>query len=919
MKRLLFLMLLFALPAFGQGVRFGEQQPVTSVQTSGGVLYSVPNATINWCNFPANGVPCTNKATTYSGITLATPCSTSTQVTLTGSSNCVATTDPYGNWGVWVAAGTYTFTITIPNGNSIGPFTVTLSSGGGTNILPLSNTFTGTTNNFVNILQVGGNNVAGTSGVFTIGDCISVLSTAPLVFQDAGTCGGGGGSGTVVSSPRYQIFYQPNAGSSATAQGASGITTDSTFSNLFVGQSAYTKGPNPWIDSQSYNMRSVVSDFTATANCVGTTAITFTAGNYANFQNGDGILLPGCGASSGLSTPSAPTVTPALISGTDTANDAIAGPAGATTYNYCVVQRDKGEGYTACSATGTTTTGASALGKQTVNMTSQSRSGQTVSVVLSTSINCVPGAWIYDTASTDASFSGFFKIATCNGGSSPATTTQLTYTQGYSTTKPIPCNTDGSCFSTNSATGGTVSVWNVNLLTLPASCATYQCLIYTAGGAFRGYSRPGELSWTDFGAAAPSLPAWFPATAPGAGAADGLSTTIVSGAPTANVVVAAAASQTVSGVTAVFDDAPIFQTLCNAAVSLAGNGPSSMHLSSGGPSSNYYFNSHTTCGGLPKIFPAGHLVINESQEFSGSVIWDGGLDGTGGSSAAFDWSQGNNVYVNGAYPGFIFDSIARISNTQFTLNPQGLGFTFPAGGVFNSEIDHTTCTFVGTDITGLCGVLYGQANMVLSFDTFSTNDSSGYGYFPGPLLLSRDDIVGLDGAGDITMDHLFFVGRGFGMESVPLVGSNSKIIISNEYNQFVVGSPVFVLGPMNQPTVWFNGGQNDSSSVAMLGNFGTSLSAHLSVIPDNSVDGSGRSGTVTGNPISNLRIQLMGNQPWLASATPTIGQNINVVQDGPGCVGINTLCTPSSTFALNVNGSAQVANITDSAALFQER
>ena len=275
MKRLLILLgILFALPAFGQGVRFGDQQPVTSVQTSGGPLYSVPNATINWCNFPANGVPCTNKATTYTSIALATPCSTSTQVTLSASSSCVATTDPYGNWGVWVAAGTYTFTITIPNGNSIGPFTVTLSSGGGTNILPLSNTFTGPTNNFVNILQVGGNNVAGTSGSFTIGDCISVLSTAPLVFQDAGTCGGGGGSGTVVSSPRYQIFYQPNPGSSATAQG-SNIVTDSTGNNLYVPGSEYSKGPNPRIDTMEYNMRWSLSQITATATVNGTTGVTF--------------------------------------------------------------------------------------------------------------------------------------------------------------------------------------------------------------------------------------------------------------------------------------------------------------------------------------------------------------------------------------------------------------------------------------------------------------------------------------------------------------------------------------------------------------------------------------------------------------------------------------------------------------------
>ena len=134
MKRILIIMAMvcaFAPFARAQGVRFGDQSSVTSVQTPGGPIFSVPNASISFCSSPANAVPCTNKVTTYTDITLTTPCSTSTQVTLSGSSSCVATTDQFGNWGVWVPSGTYSYTITLASGASIGPYTATLAAGGG--------------------------------------------------------------------------------------------------------------------------------------------------------------------------------------------------------------------------------------------------------------------------------------------------------------------------------------------------------------------------------------------------------------------------------------------------------------------------------------------------------------------------------------------------------------------------------------------------------------------------------------------------------------------------------------------------------------------------------------------------------------------------------------------------------------------
>src|SRR6266702_4510017 len=118
---------------FGQAVRFGDGQPVNSVQTVAGVgvgIYvATPNATINSCTAPANAVPCTNKATTYTDSTGVTGCATSTQVVLSGTSSCVGSSDARGNWGVWILPGQYAYTVTV-SGASSGPFFVTA---GGTN------------------------------------------------------------------------------------------------------------------------------------------------------------------------------------------------------------------------------------------------------------------------------------------------------------------------------------------------------------------------------------------------------------------------------------------------------------------------------------------------------------------------------------------------------------------------------------------------------------------------------------------------------------------------------------------------------------------------------------------------------------------------------------------------------------------
>jgi len=130
-------LLLCASFAHGQGVRWDLGAPgsagVTSVG-SGGVgglspLFVQPGATLAFCSYPANAVPCTNYVQTYTSLALSATCPTSTQVVLQGSNSCQSAGDNFGDMGVYLASGgTYAYTLTV-NGVSSGPYTAIVPGG----------------------------------------------------------------------------------------------------------------------------------------------------------------------------------------------------------------------------------------------------------------------------------------------------------------------------------------------------------------------------------------------------------------------------------------------------------------------------------------------------------------------------------------------------------------------------------------------------------------------------------------------------------------------------------------------------------------------------------------------------------------------------------------------------------------------
>jgi fibronectin-binding autotransporter adhesin len=155
MKKLL-LVLLLAVPAFAQNVRFDTAFPsITSQGTTPFLVANIPPLApvLAVCHSPANAVPCTNYATTYTGTGVACPNGAQdTPAPNALTSACQSNGDTQGNIGFWVPAGQYDYTVCI-GFNCFGPYTVTPGpSLGSNNTFTGTNTFTGATN-----LNAGGN------------------------------------------------------------------------------------------------------------------------------------------------------------------------------------------------------------------------------------------------------------------------------------------------------------------------------------------------------------------------------------------------------------------------------------------------------------------------------------------------------------------------------------------------------------------------------------------------------------------------------------------------------------------------------------------------------------------------------------------------------------------------------------------
>ena len=93
-------------------------------------LYAVSGATIQITTDAAGTMP----ATTYANGTGSPACPVGSPVVLAGTSICTAYAGSQGEFGFWLAAGTYYYKALLPNGYSYGPFPITINTLGVTQI-----------------------------------------------------------------------------------------------------------------------------------------------------------------------------------------------------------------------------------------------------------------------------------------------------------------------------------------------------------------------------------------------------------------------------------------------------------------------------------------------------------------------------------------------------------------------------------------------------------------------------------------------------------------------------------------------------------------------------------------------------------------------------------------------------------------
>jgi hypothetical protein len=608
----------------------------------------------------------------------------------------------------------------------------------------------------------------------------------------------------------------------------------------------------PWVDVDGYGARAVstVPQTTTEKNgstdgCRAKSPIVHLR-EASTFQNGDGIVLYQCGASNTLSTPLAPTVTPSLVSGPDNNNDVVsAPPGGITAYAYQIVARDKDGGLTAASPPRSTSTGVASLGPLQSSVTTLSRSNNTVTVTTSSANGASVGAIVFVANSTDATFSGFFVI------SAVISPTRFAYTQGM----------DTRAGASESATGGTVQVYNCNHLSWAVvkdvkDNPAWQYYIYR-NGALAGVSRPGELVWNDYGStmgALPTLPDFVPSRPPTDLTNDYLATTIVSGAGTTTITLAASAGTTSSEHTVKFDDGPTILAAYRAATS---SSRGTVYIPAP-PSGSYYINSHTRFDGRPAtIFQSGPLVLNETVE-TNVITWTGILGGVPSGAPQFAFASGQEIDVNGAYPGIAARNGNSFQYLWFSAPAQGLITTVSEGYGFNATFEYDSFTFPSTDYMGQAVVGTAMSNEVFRYVLFSTNDSSGYGYSLTPVLLARNDVPNADPSGEFTCEHCFFVGRGFGFDSKPVVGAGGTFRFENTYAQ-ALRTPLIETGTYNAPLVFVNRFLNDTSITATIANWGGGVTATIIDVQDNSVEAGGPPGIVTGNLMYGLTVENGGD------------------------------------------------------------
>lgn len=538
----------------------------------------------------------------------------------------------------------------------------------------------------------------------------------PITYSDIFTTGAGGATVLPGGSP---IQTQVNN------NGAFGGTPCESFTNILTGPENvscdwHSRGPNPNVDIMQFGARvcqpnsspcgSGVTASISSASTSATVSTTSCPGQAGStcFVNGDGVVIYGAGPSQSLTTPTGLAVSNVLaVSGTGTGIVNPGATTGSTTRCYKIIARDTGGGFTAASSEVCNTTGQAALGAVTINLTSCTRSTVTVTCTTASPTPLLVGGGgnqlgeVYiggGTGTIDNSFRGFYEVQLA------ADSTHFVVINNLISTL------NGALAST---TGGTATFYVANHLTWNAVTGAWLYYIYEgAAGAetLIGVSRPnqtaaGNLDTTfdDFGPtflAGYIFPPWIPTTPPVSAQNDNLSTTIVSGAGTTNLILANAAGATVSGA-GIRIDAGV--AIAKAATLAGFYAPTYIPNDPSGTGLPFVVNNFCDLRSTRvAIYQSGLLFLNETLAIGlngapvGAAKWTGtqntAYNGNGGSAGG----GGADVAVKEASPG-VYDGggndvfVDGVNfHAPFSTNGALLFLVDGAGGAFNAHFLNST-------------------------------------------------------------------------------------------------------------------------------------------------------------------------------------------------------------------------------------
>jgi len=627
----------------------------------------------------------------------------------------------------------------------------------------------------------------------------------------------------------------------------------------------------PPIDTFAYGQALVPSSTTARTISGQATVVLQSA---QNFQNGRYITIFNAGLPCGLSVPSGPAVITSVDSG---GLNTLAGRPGSSSYAYKVVAADKFGCYTAASAAGSTNTGAT-LGRRTVKISTLARSNNVVTVSTSAAHDLVAGELVLINyfSSTDATFEGYWIVH------SIVDSTHFTFLSSM----------DTRTGATTSATGGTLYAYHANHITWTAVTGAWKYYVYgRAGGTFTLLGQTLNNFYNDFGSPMndnQTFPAFIPTTAPSVGANDHLTTTIVSGAGTTSLKLAANAGASLSVATAKSDDGPALRAAVSAA---RGSAPVQVSFP-------LTINSYTQLNPAVinfKLNLMSNITANDTLEFSDGATVTGM---TAPPGTAFAWSGAPQISGT-AYPliatfgnSDLFQYVALVSNVQNGY------LTFYAPGTINDSFDYVT--FSGgegsnNDYTGMLAVFQsGGFSYRFNKDLFTTSAAGGtsesfIGYSPLPSVafLTRADGTP---TGNWTIEHSWFLYRGAFLQDY--TGAKGGVSYGYVKDIQTQNTTVPVLQYTNAG--FFGAGNLEIEGItpadfptAMVANFTPYYFIGLSVLGTTSTQGGHN--VFTGNPFSGVSA---------SAGAVTTGINSNIQYNGGATTAVDGVFNRQPTGAM---------------------